>query len=251
LAILWKNLILLGRYASPRMVLRLLLPVVVLSIAMGTSARVTALAPLGLIMVGFLTMLGPYMIRNDLRHDLPRLAMLKLWPVSGATIIAGEVLAPLVVLTILVWTATGVTLALSAGFAEAGLGWGDRAALALVAALIAPSLIAAQLLIQNAAVVLFPGWIPTGGQRPKGIEAMGQQMLMMAGTLITLGIGLVPAAVIAGLLGFLLWAVAGLVGLVPAAAVFSIVLLAELGAAVVLLGRVVERTDPTQVEAED
>ena len=46
------------------------------------------------------------------------------------------------------------------------------------------AILLAQLVIQNGTVILFPGWIPTGPTRPRGIEAMGQQMLMFAGTIL-------------------------------------------------------------------
>ena len=253
-AILWKNLILLGRYASPRMVIRFLLPIVALAVAFGASLKgqaAASLAPLALMVTGFFIMMGHLMMRNDLRHDMPRLAVLKTWPVSGATLVVGELLAPLVTLTVLAWTGIAISLALSGTLRWQGFGWWERGALAAAAAFVAPTLIAAQLLIQNAAVVLFPGWIPTGGRRPKGIEAMGQQMLMLAGTAITLLLGLIPSAAIAGLAGFLLWMVIGPFAVLPAAVLFAGVLAGEFSGAVLLLGRLLERTDPTQVEAED
>ena len=50
-------------------------------------------------------LLGPQMLRNDLRQDLARLPLLKTWPVSGAALIRGEVLAPTVVATSFAWLA--------------------------------------------------------------------------------------------------------------------------------------------------
>ncbi len=251
LALLWKNLILLGRYASPRMLIRMLLPIVILSIAFGSTRAGGALASIALLFAAVFTVLGPYMVRNDLRHDMPRLAILKTWPVGGTTLLVGELLAPAAVLSILVWTSLAVALGLSTGLGWSWSSFADRASLALVAALTAPVLIGAQLLLQNAAVIVFPGWIPTGGARPKGIEAMGQQMLMFAGTLLALLVGVLPAAAVSVVAGLLLYALVGFPGLIPAGVLFMAVLFIEGALLALLLGRVLERTEPSQVEGDE
>ena len=250
LAVFWKNLILQGRYASPRMLLRTLLPLLLVAVAFRKSRAGDLLSPLPLMFAAFFTLLGPFMVRNDLRHDLPRLPVLKTWPVRGWSLLLGELLAPAVVLTVLAWTFLGAWVALSGAREFEWASPAEHAALAAIAALLAPAIIAAQLLIQNAAVILFPGWIQTGGSRPRGIEAMGQQMLMLAGTLTALLVGVLPAAAVAGAVGFVLYQLAGLAGLIPAALLFVLVLFLEGALAVVLLGRVLERTEPSQVEGD-
>ena len=47
--------------------------------------------------------LGPQMARSDLRQDLAALATLKTWPMRGATIVRGEVMAPALVLTTVIY----------------------------------------------------------------------------------------------------------------------------------------------------
>jgi hypothetical protein len=250
-AILWKNLILLGRYASARTLLRVLLPFVVLAIVAGASPKGIVVAPLVLILAGFATFMGPYVVRNDLRHDMPRLAVLKTWPIRGGTLLVGELLAPALVLSVVVWCALAVVLALSGSRSFLPLPLGSRVVLAIVAALVAPMLIAGQLIVQNAAVILFPGWIPTGGARPRGIEAMGQNILMFAGTLLALAVGVLPAAAVGAGVGFVLYQLVGWPGLLPAGCLVAAVLLLETGLALALLGRVLERTEPSQVEASE
>ncbi|RPJ76358.1 MAG: hypothetical protein EHM24_02420 [Acidobacteria bacterium] len=245
-AIAWKNLIQVGRYASPRTAIRVLLPLVILAFVASGAEKGAGAAPLLGALAAFLTLLGPYMVRNDLRLDMTRLGVLKTWPVRGSTLFLGEVLAPVALLTSIVWGTLAVTLALSAGLAELTIA--ERLSLAALAALVAPAIILAQLVIQNGAVILFPGWIPTGPTRPRGIEAMGQQMLMFAGTLLLLAIGVLPAGAVAAVLGFVLYQLAGIPGLVPAGALFSAALIAESALVIVLLGSVLERTDPAAVE---
>ena len=76
-------------------------------------------------------------------------------------------------------------------------------------------------------------------------------MLLFAGTVLLLAAGLLPAAVAAAVVGFPLRWLVGWSGLVPAAAVFTTVLLAESWLATAGLGRVLDRTDPSAVEANE
>jgi len=247
-AILWKNTILLGRYVSLRLVVRVLIPVVVMAVVFGLNSKGGSLAPLLLMLTVFATVVGPFMIRNDLRHDLQRLPVLKTWPISGRELLLGELLAPIFLLSAIVWFLLAVTLALSPAWKDGPIDAVGRAALLVSVGLLAPMLIAGQVIIQNAAVVLFPGWIATGGARARGIEAMGQNMLMFAGTLLALAIGVLPASAVAGGLGYVLYLFLGWPGLLPAAMLLASILVVEAGLVVMWLGRVLERTDPAQVE---
>jgi hypothetical protein len=105
-AILWKNLILVGRYLSLRTLLRLLPLIVVFGLFASNAAAAGVAAFIGALslpLAAMAVLLGPQMMRNDLRQDLARLAMLKTWPVRGAALIRGEVLAPTVVVTAVAW----------------------------------------------------------------------------------------------------------------------------------------------------
>jgi ABC-2 type transport system permease protein len=250
-AVLWKNMIQFGRYVSLGVVVRVLIPIAVLAVVLGLNRKGGSFAPVVLMLAFFATLIGPYMVRNDLRMDLARLPVLKTWPITGRELLLGELLAPVVVLSGIVWFLLGVGFGLWPSW---GVGPGDllgRAAVAIAAALLAPVLIAGQIVVQNAAVVLFPAWIVTGGARARGIEAMGQNMLMMAGTLLSLAIGVLPAAAVAGGLGVLLYYLIGWPGVIPAAVVFAGILLLEAALAIAWLGRVLERTDPAQVETAE
>jgi hypothetical protein len=251
MAILWKNTILLGRYFSVGLLVRVLIPLVVLAVVVGLQSRGSKVAPLLGVLATFMTLIGPYMVRNDLRHDMPRLSVLKTWPVSGRQLLTGELLAPTVALSILVWFLLALTVALMPPSGIGPLGAVGRLALAAGVAVVAPLLIAGQLLIQNAAVVLFPGWIPTGGARARGVEAMGQNMLMFAATLLAMAVGVLPAAVLAGGVGYVVYLAAGWFAVLPAAIVMAAILAGEAYLVVGWLGRVLERTDPTQVEAAE
>jgi hypothetical protein len=232
-------------------IVRVLIPVVVLAFIVGLNRKGGSVAPIVLMLALFATFLGPYMVRNDLRMDLPWLSVLKTWPITGRELLLGELLAPWVVLSVVVWFLLALAFVLSPGWSA---GPGDpvgRAAVALAGAILAPMLIAGQLIVQNAAVVLFPGWVATGGTRARGVEAMGQNILMFAATLLSLAIGVLPALAVAGSLGWLFYLLIGWPGVLPAAVVFAGILLGEAMLALIWLGRVLERIEPSQVEVAE
>jgi hypothetical protein len=250
-AVLWKNTIQLSRYASVATLIRVLLPIALLAFVFGLNARAGSLVPVVLMLMFFATLMGPYMFRNDLRMDLPRLAVLKTWPISGRELLVGEITAPWLMLSVVVWFLVAVAWGLSPTWSAGPRDAIARASLAAAAAVLAPMLIAGQLLVQNAAVVLFPAWIATGGSRARGVEAMGQNILMFAGTLLSLALGVLPALVVGGAVGWGSYLLFGWPGLLPGAVVFSGVLLGEAAVVVAWLGRVLERTDPSQIEVPE
>jgi hypothetical protein len=250
-AVLWKNLILLGRYASLATLLRVV-PAFLIAAAIVAKRAGGGVVTLGaLVVAAYAVVVGPMSMRVDLRHDMPRLLVLKTWPVRGASLVAGELAAPALVLTLVAWAALAVALSGSGAVEDLSWALAQRAVIAFALGLLAPALIVLQLLMQNAAVILLPGWVPTGSERPRGIEAMGQNLLVFAGTALAFGVGLLPGMVIGGGIGAAVYMTLGFIGVPVAAAVTTIVLSAEIAVAVFFLGRVLERTDPAHVETAD
>ena len=257
-AILWKNLILVGRYLSLRTVVRLL-PLIIVFAVIGrnqaaggvTAAIAAACLPLAALAV----LLGPQMMRNDLRQDLARLALLKTWPVRGAAIVRGQVLAPTVVVTAVAWL-----LLLTAGFLGGGLTQGSREGSAFAAhrvsflaagIVLAPAVILSQVVVQNGLAVLFPAWVAVGASRSRGIDAMGQRLLMIAGMLFALGVSLIPGVVAAVAFAFVAYQVTGVILILLPAFIVALAVAGECWLAVEGLGRVLDRTDPSAVEASE
>lgn len=260
-AILWKNLILLGRYASVSTLLKVLLvaiPFPVIAVASGkSSAGTVTVLTLSLMTAVMALVIGPGVVRNDLRQDLARLAVLKTWPVSGTAIVRGELLAPAIVLCVVAWLSILIG-ALALGSLP-GQGRMKVAALlshlvsyAGVAMLVAPAIILIQLVVQNGLAVLFPAWMTPGRTRDRGIEGTGQQMLMVWGGLFAAAALLVPPAVAAGLVMVMLAAIThvrALVVLVPAAVLLLLVLVESL-LLTKWLGRVFDRSDLSAVDPQ-
>jgi ABC-2 type transport system permease protein len=257
-AILWKNLIMVGRYLSLKTLLRLLpLLVVVLAFASRshTAGVPSVLAILCLISLGFTIMLGPQIARNDLRQDLAQLGVLKAWPVSGPALLRGELMAPALVLTAIAWLLIGAGALLIGALDTSGsIRWMtsfNRLSFATAAMLIAPGVILAQLVVQNGIAVVFPAWVAVGTARARGIEATGQRLLMMAGNIVTLVLALLPGVLVGGAIaGGVYWKTGVLPIVIPALIVCAF-LLVECWLAIEALGRVLERTDVSAVETSE
>jgi hypothetical protein len=257
-AILWKNLIMVGRYLSLRTVLRLLPLVVVLGVLARNNAAAGVVAFIGamsLPLAAVAVLMGPQMMRNDLRQDLARLPLLKTWPVRGATLIRGQVLAPTVVVTAVAWLFLLVAAILGAGLrpgSREAIAFGaQRASLFAAAFVLAPAVILSQVVVQNGLAVLFPAWVAVGASRARGIDAMGQRLFMLAGLLFTLVVSLVPGIIAAGALAFLAYQATGTILILLPAFIVALVVAGECWLAVEGLGRVLDRTDPSAVEATE
>lgn len=193
-------------------------------------------------------LLGPQMLRIDMRDDLRHLEALKTWPVRAASVVRGEMLWPGVLLTAIAWIGATLVelLAVESVFGRVGVGW--RLSVGAAFAILAPALVFAQLTIHNAAALLFPAWVPLGYQRPRGLDALGQRLIMFFGTWIVLAISAAPGAIAGAVVWFILWRVAGPAAIVPAAIVCSAILAAEVLIVTEALGPAYDNIDLTAVE---
>jgi hypothetical protein len=262
-AIVWKNLISMGRYASPRVFFPVLAGglalVAVVARATDSPGIASTVVAFVLAALAMIVIIGPQSVRSDLRRDLASLAILKTWPVRGAAIVRGEVLAPALVLTAVTWLLIGVATIFvqvhgSAAFGAPGAVITRIVPLGVGMALIAPAVILAQLVLHNGMAILFPAWVTVGASRARGVDAMGQRLLMMAGVVLVLVLSLLPALVVAGLAGYalqLLWPADSPVVILSASIIATTVVLAECWIVIEGLGRVLDRTDVTAVDAAD
>ncbi len=255
IAILWKNLTLLGRFFSVAKLLRILPVLIVFAVVMGRGGKgPAALATTAcLALAAMVVLIGPQSARNDLRQDLTKLAVLKTWPVSGRAIVRGELLAPTIVLSVL------VCLLILAGALILGsvpvhgsrgaMLLAHRASYAAVAIFVAPSVILAQLVVANGIAVLFPAWMTLGKESNRGIESTGQQMLVTWGGFLASMVFLAPAAIGAGATLFAIRLATHRIVLVVPAITLAVLTIAQSWLVTGWLGRVFDRTDIGAVEA--
>jgi hypothetical protein len=101
------------------------------------------------------------------------------------------------------------------------------------------------MLIQNGAALLYPAWVRLGSGRTAGVEALGQNLLMVIAFLALLLLTLILPVGIGGGLFLLLRSGVGDWAVVPAAVVALGIMAFEAALLVDWLGRIFERTDPS------
>ncbi len=252
---LWKNAMQTLRATSGVTLVRYLAPLVILSSIIGSlimsanEARggAAALCTLALAAAGFAVLLGPQIVRTDLRADLGHLELLKTWPLDAAAVIRGEMLWPACLVTLVAWFALAcATMFSAAAFPQVTLAW--RLSISAAAVLLAPALISAQYAVHNIAAVLFPAWVPIGNQRPRGLDAMGQRLILFGGVIVSLAVMVLPGALGGAVIVFASWRFIGAAALVPAAAVCGVIVLVEVLMATEAIAPMYERMDLVSVE---
>jgi hypothetical protein len=243
-AIYWKNLTAAVRLLSLRMTLVLLLPTLVGGVA-AASAGAPLNRGLGAILCGALALsagfFGVQIYRIDFRLDLVNMDLLRSYPLRGVDLALAEVLAPFTVITMGQWILLVATAALAPPDLVDDMG---RLPLLATAMIALPAFTVSALIVQNAAALLFPTWVESGSGPPRGVEAIGQRLLTLVGTLLVVTLALVPAAILGGLTGALLRGPLGSAALPVAALAGALVVAAEAGAAFFGLGRAFDRFDP-------
>jgi len=252
---LWKNAMQTLRGTNLLSMLPLVVPAIVFTVA-GTAARMSATSARGpaaglamgsLVVAAICALLGPQTVRSDLRGDLLHLEVIKTWPVKSAAVIRGELLWPALSLTLWAWLALFCATLFSAA-AFPALTLRSRLSLSAAAVILAPALVVAQLTVHNAVAVLFPAWIPSGSQRPRGLDAMGQRLILLGGVILALIVMVGPGAIAGGIVALAVYRLVGAVSLIPAALVCLAIVAVEVGLVTEMLGAAYDRIDMSQVE---
>jgi ABC-2 type transport system permease protein len=206
----------------------------------GQDGRLALLPLLGSI-VAMAVLIGPVRMSLDLRHDLDRIDLLRALPLTGRQIVLAEMIAPTAALALLQWILLAIAVAFGSDLG--GLDLHARLAIALSAALVCPALTMVGMVVQNAAALLFPDWMAAFRERRRGFDAIGQRLLTLAGSVIVLAVGALPAAIVSGGLLWLLWSPLEWAAAPIAAAVATGALLIEVGIGAALLGKLFEAHD--------
>ena len=248
-AFLWKNLIALGPFFRLRTWLFLVTLIVAFHVWAGATEHspqffaIVAIAPLAF--GAWLLVMGPMIMRRDLRLMVTHFDLLKSYPLRGWQVVLGSLLSPIVLLAAIEWLLL-LLGAPSVGSMEKApvLAAGVLGAGSLGIALVLPPLVGLMLSIPFAATLYFPAWAESSGQRSGGIEVMGQRLIFFAGYILVLLMALLPGVLCGGLAAFIAHWLAGTVGAVIATAVVaSLIISAEFAAVVWWLGERFERFD--------
>ena len=245
-AIVWKNLLCLRR----TMQLRVFLAPAVLAGTwgwiIGSDKGVVAGTMFSFVMLaGLLVFFGPMLVRNDLRQDMQNLTALKTLPLSGRNVVMAEVMSsalPIAAAQYLLLLVAGVLAFFTKDPLPANL-------VITILAVALPGLIAfstVMVAVQNGAPVLMPGWVRLGTVVGGGMENLGQGVMSMGIMLIIVLLLMIPAAIVSG---FSIWLIAPFS---PAIAAFAaivtgtVTLGAETFGIFAVLGRALEKTEPSE-----
>jgi ABC-2 type transport system permease protein len=248
IALFWKNLISAGQAFTGRVWLSMALFTVFASFgigqASGGSGFQQALGMVAGVLMLWSLLIGPQLLRQDFRQDLPLADILKTYPMRGWQIALGELLAPSVALTAIQWSLLILLLGLFSQPATAKLGWLCWLGLGFGAALIIPMLNLITLQIPNGAALLFPAWFQAAKGGAAGIEVTGQRLIFMIGQMLVFIIALVPAAALFAGVFFLVKMLVGVAIAIPLASIATALVLAvEAAGGILLLGWLFERFD--------
>jgi ABC-2 type transport system permease protein len=245
--ILWKNLVAVTRTRRVRNA----------AVALGVAGVIVAalsFEPNGTLaeMAGWLAatwacimiLIGPQWVRNDLRGDLLKLDLLRSYPLRGWSVVLAEAAASTVMLTAIQFTLLGIAYLAFLGNPTVTPKIEQRSLLLLLAVIYLPGINLLGMLIQNGAALLYPGWVRLGTGRAGGVEALGQNLLMMVAFVALLAATLVGPMALAGGGFLLLRPVAGWWAAGPATVLALGAVALEAALIVDWLGRIFERTDP-------
>jgi hypothetical protein len=164
---------------------------------------------------------GLLVLGNDMRVELRHLEQVRTWPVPARRLVLAEVLSSALVSVVFAVLGSALVAAgyygarlhaaLHGGRSDVAVFSADGAqALGMTPALVLPFLMAGLLplaggvavlfsSLQNLATLMFPAWVGLGRRAPRGMEVMGQQLLLAVALGLLLMAGLIPGALLLGI----------------------------------------------------
>ena len=246
-AILWKNLVAATRTRRVRNVGLSLVAagLIVGGLSFDPEGSLAEIAGwLALFWAGLMVISGPQYVRNDLRGDLLKLDLLRSYPLRGWSVVLAEAAASTVMLTAMQLALLLLSYLAFLGNRTMEPDLGERTLLLLICVTFLPPINLLGMLIQNGAALLYPAWVHLGSGRTAGVEALGQNLLMVIAFVALLSATLLLPAVIGTGSYLLLRGAMADWALVPAAVLSLGTIGFEAAWLVEWLGGVFERTDP-------
>ena len=247
-ALIWKNYLYLQRIGVLRTMVGFPLVLAAIAVVFAGRSEITEVMVIAtsLAVVVVIAIFGPMSMRSDLRGELARLPLLKTMPLRGREIVLAEIAGtsvPTAIMQYLLLLSGMLALSLMPDKAPS---MAIRLGVLIGAPVLLLGLNLANFTIHNGMALLFPAWVRTGEAGTAGIESIGQGMLtvIITGFLLTVLL-LVPTAV--GAVVYLYWRSLPLVALVFTGAAGGAILMGESYGLMHMLGRSLERLEPSQV----
>jgi hypothetical protein len=247
-AILWKNLVSVARTRRIRNGAWILaaLGLTVAALSFYPDSTLAEIAGwLAVFWGGMMVVTGPQYVRNDLRGDLLKLDLLRSYPLRGWAVVMAEAAASTFVLTLIQLCLLGIGYLAFLGNDSMVPDLQERTMALGAALLFLPAINLLGMLIQNGAALLYPAWVHLGSGRAAGVEALGQNLLMVIAFVALLTVTLLLPVTIGGGMYLLLRTGLGDWALIPAALAALGIIAFEAALMLDWLGRIFERTDPS------
>jgi ABC-2 type transport system permease protein len=249
-ALAWKNLI-----SSPRTqaVGSQLMIVVGIPVLLGLTLvpQLRGMTPVVLGMTGawgaLLLFAGPQFVRNDLRMDLPRLRLLRTYPLTSLEICIAEVGASVSLLTLLQLVLVILSTLVLLPNPIIPFGTGRLIAFALALALLLPGMNAVNVSAQNIFALLFPRWMTLGTKRLSRTANPGQFYLSFLISTGLFALSMIVPVLGALAVGYYLQPFGISTSVVAAAFVAGAFALGEAALVMRLMAGLLDRVDPSSV----
>ncbi|NUQ20302.1 MAG: hypothetical protein HOQ09_05010, partial [Gemmatimonadaceae bacterium] len=152
------------------------------------------IAMLALIVSVVWTLIGPLYTRNDFRGDLPYLRLLRTYPLDSGALVGAQIASSAAM--IFAFQLAGLLAPLFLPTGDGMPSFAQRLGMFVALLLALATLDVLSVTVRNAIALFFPGWVKLGNEGG-GFEAIGQNLLGTAGSLLLLVLLLLVPALLA------------------------------------------------------
>lgn len=252
-AITWKNLIASKRIQTlrPAFIMAVGVPTILGGTLIPAFNHLTSFAiGLSSAWAGLLLFAGPQFVRNDLRLDLPRLRLLRTYPLTSREICFAEVGASVSLLLLLQFVMLILSTAALVSNPALQLGPGRRLAFAIALACLLPGMTAINVSGQNLFALIFPKWTTLGTKAPSRSTNPGQAYFSLLVSAIVFVLSMIVPAIAAAGIAYEVWPFGNSAAIISGAFVAGAIALGEAALVLRWMATLFDRLDLASVTSE-
>gem|GEM_PF-1267102 len=252
-ALTWKNLMASKRIQTlrPAVVMAIGVPIVLGATLLPPMQHLTSFATgLAGVWAGLLLFVGPQFVRNDLRMDLPRLRLLRTYPLTSLEICAAEVGASVCLLLLLQFVMLILSTAALIFNPTLPLGPGRRLAFAAALACLLPGMTAIGVAGQNFFAVVLPKWTTLGTKMPSRATNPGQAYFSLLVSVIVFVLSMIIPTIAAAGVAYGVWPLGISATIISGALVAGAIALGEAALVLRWMATLFDRMDLASVTSE-
>jgi hypothetical protein len=252
-AITWKNLIASRRIQplGPGVIMAIGVPILLAVTLLPAFRQMTSFA-LGLAGAwsGLLLFAGPNFVRNDLRFDLPRLRLLRTYPLTSREICVAEIAASVTMLLFLQLVLLTLSTAALLFNPVIPVPPGRMLVFALAIACVLPGLNAINISGQNIFALVFPKWATLGTKPPTRSANPGQYYFSLLISVVVFVISIIVPGIVAIGVSAVASTLSTSVGIISGAIVGGAIALGETALVLRWMAKLLDRVDLASVTGD-